>query len=461
MRKRKKAEASFIHALITVCLAAAIVFTGIAVLGAEPQIPLVFGCLTAGLMSIYLGYSWDEILEGMLSGISDSLEAVLILLLIGMLVGSWIAAGTVPSLICYGLILVSPKFFLPATMIICMFIAFAIGSWGTVGTMGLAFMGMGLALGIPAPMTAGAVISGAYMGEVISPLSDAANLTAGVTGGDVFAIIRKILPCALTAGIAAAALYLFSGIRYGSGGGQTVKDSVEPLLASLKSHFVISPLALLPMAVVFLCITLKLPSIPSMLAGASAGMLLAGLLQGVNAKDILRFSYEGYISSTGNVTVDTLLTAGGLKGMMESVSVILIAMAFGGIMKASKLMNALVSPLLKTADSGKSLTALTVVSCIGMNAILPDQYLSISMPGQMYAEAFDRKGISRSRLAAVILGGGAVTSPLIPWNSCGIYCRTVLGVRPSSYLPFAFYGMILPVVTIISGFLYKTENERS
>lgn len=461
MERGTKKETAFIHALVTVCIVAVIVFTGVVILDAEPQIPLVFGCLAAGLMAMYLGFSWQEILNGMLAGIIDSLEAILILLLIGMLVGSWIAAGTVPSLICYGLALVTPQTFLPAAMVICAVIAFAIGSWGTVGTMGLAFMGMGLALGVPAPMTAGAVISGAYMGEVISPLSDATNLAAGVTGGNVFAIIRQILPSALLTGIAAAGLYLFFGVRYGAGGGQAVNDSIEPLLSSLTSHFAISPLALLPMAVILLCMILKLPAIPSMLLGASAGMLLAGLLQGISAKEILRFAYEGYVSRTGNETVDALLSAGGLKSMMESVSVILVAMAFGGIMKISDQMKALSAPLLRAAKSAGSLTALTVLSCIGMNTLLPDQYLSISMPGQMYADACDRKGISRAALAAVILGGGAVTSPLIPWNSCGIYCRTVLGVGAFSYAPFAFYGMLLPAVTIAVGFLRKSGSKHS
>ena len=188
---REKREAKLYHALITVGVMAVIMFTAIVLFDATPHIPLVLGCLAAGLVAVSLGYSWEEILEGMIEGITDSLEAILILLLIGVLVGAWIAAGTVPTMICYGLKLVSPGIFLPATMLICLLTAFAIGSWGTVGTIGLAFMGIGLALDIPAPLVAGSVISGAYMGEVISPLSDATNLAAAVAGENVFRIVKN------------------------------------------------------------------------------------------------------------------------------------------------------------------------------------------------------------------------------------------------------------------------------
>ena len=455
---RKKREVRLWHTLITVCFVAVIVFIGIVLLDSGPQIPLILGCLVAGLVSVYLGYSWDEILEGMLKGIEDSLEAILILMLIGMLAGSWITAGTVPSMIWYGLRLVTPQMFLPATMFICLLIAFAIGSWGTVGTMGLAFMGMGLALNIPAPLTAGAVISGAYMGEVISPLSDATNLAAGVTGEDAFAIVKRILPLALAAGAGAIILYAVFGLRCGSGNAEAVKQGIGSMLTGIRSQFVISPLALLPLVIILICIIIKLPAIPSMLFGALAGMVFAGILQGESAKNIFLYAMEGYISRSGNETLDTLLSAGGLKGMLESVSVVLIAMAFGGIMKKTGQMEVLVRPLVRFAHGQGGMIMLTVCTCVGMNAVLPDQYLGISMPGQMYADEYDRRGISRVKLAAVLLGGGAVTSPLIPWNTCGIYCRAVLGVQPGVYAPFAFYGMLLPVITIAGGFLMLSDS---
>ena len=447
-------ETRLTHALITVITMSVLMFVSIVLLDLGPHIPLVFGTLAAGLVAAWLGYSWEEILDGMIAGITNSLEAILILLMIGMLVASWIAAGSVSTMICYGLKLVSPKIFLPATMGICFLIAFAIGSWGTVGTIGLAFMGMGIALNVPAPLVAGAIVSGAYMGEVVSPLSDATNLAAAVTGGNVFSIVKKVLPAACTAGALAILLYTAAGLSGGSftsssAGASSVSDQIAPLLEQLERQFRITPLALLPMLLVIICILKKLPAIPSMLFGAMAGMLQAVLLQGKTPGEILSCAYSGYVSNTGSELIDTLLTAGGMERMMESVSIILIAMAFGGIMKKSRQMDALVYPIVSRLHTAGQMTALTVVTCFFMNVILPDQYLSISMPGQMYESAAARLGISKEKMAATLLGGGAVTSPLVPWNTCGIYCMTILGISPVRYAPYAFYGMLLPVITIL------------
>ena len=460
MTGKAKRTVKLHHAMITVIAVVLFVFTGIVVWKSGPQVPLTFGCMAAGLMAFYLGYTWEEILDGMLQSIMNAVEAILILMLIGMLVGTWIAAGTVPTLISCGLSIVSARAFLPTAMLICTVVASAIGSWGTVGTMGLAFMGIGLPLGIPAPMIAGAVISGAYMGEVISPLSDATNLAAGVAGVDVFAIVRRIFPPALTAGAICLLLYVIAGLRFGAAGAQTVAGGIAPVQALISSHFRICLPALLPLIVIVICIVGKLPAIPSMLAGALTGMVLAVLLQGESMPRILQYAYEGYTSRTGNEMMDTLLSAGGMHRMLEPISVILLAMAFGGIMQCSGQMEALVTPLLARVRTGTGMTLLTVLTCAGMNALLSDQYLSISMPGQMYMPESDRRKIPRAALGAVLLGGGAVTSPLIPWNTCGIYCRTTLGVSTAAYMPFMFLGMVLPVVTVLRSFLSGRRPDR-
>ncbi len=457
----KKKETRFYHSLVTVVLMAAVMFTAIVVFHSTPHVPLVFACLIAGLVSLWIGYSWEEILDGMLAGIEDSLEAILILLLIGMLVGTWIGCGTVPALISYGLKIISPKAFLPAAMLICLIVAFAIGSWGTVGTMGIAFMGIGTALHVPAPLVAGAVISGAYMGEVISPLSDATNLTAAVVNENVFDIVKKSLPKALAAGAAAMAVFYFFGAGHVSGNEEAVRASVEPLLKRLSEQFAISPAAFLPPVLMVVCILVRLPAIPSMLIGCIAGMIEAVFFQGVPIGSILEYSYSGYVSASGNELIDRLLTAGGLSCMMESVSVIVIAMAFGGIMKKTGQMEVLVRPLAAKIRSRGSMNFLTVVTCIFMNTVLPDQYLGISMPGQMYGDEYEKRKISKVDLGATLLGGGAVTSPLIPWNTCGIYCMTILGVSPVLYGQYAFYGMILPVVTIMWGYLFSVIGRGS
>ena len=461
MPDRKRRDTEFHHGLITVTAVIFCMFLGIVRFGSGPQVPLVFACLCAGLMAFHLGYSWNDILQCMIDGIMGSLEAVMILLLIGMLVGSWIASGTVPTMICYGLKVVTAGTFLPAAMISCLLISFAIGSWGTVGTIGLAFMGMGLSLHLPAPMVAGAVISGAYLGEVISPLSDATNLTAAVAGENVFLIVRKAIVPALIAGCICVILYAITGMHTGNAQAQAVGNTLDPILNSLHSQFQITPAALIPLVMIIGFILMKVPAIPAMLFGALIGMIEAVLLQHMSIRTVLNCAWSGYAGRSGQEMIDALLSAGGMKGILETVSVILMAMAFGGIMKKTGQMDALVHPLLDRIHSNGILKAVTVLTCIAMNTILPDQYLAISMPGQMYSDAYDQRGLTRADLGTVLLGGGAVTSPLVPWNTCGIYCMTILSVSPLSYIRYAYLGLLLPITVICLGFLpTKGKNGR-
>lgn len=456
----KTKETKMYHSLISVSLMVVLMFVGIVGFDLSPQIPLVFGCFIAGVVSFVIGYSWEEILQGMIDGIINSLEAILILFLIGMLVGSWIASGTVPTLIYYGLKIVSPQIFLPATMLICVIVSFAIGSWGTVGTIGLAFMGIGLALQIPAPLVAGAIISGSYMGDVVSPLSDATNLTAAVVSEDVFKLVKKMIPLALIVAVTAVVIYAVFGIQYGASSGNEVKSGIDELSNNIALQFKISPINLIPLIIMVVCILVKIPAIPSMFIGSLAGMIIAMAYQGHGFGSVFEFAYSGYVSETGNELIDNLLTAGGLSGMLESVSIIVIAMAFGGIMKSTKQMEVLVKPIISKLHSVGSMNFVTVITCIVMNIILPDQYLGISMPGNMYSDEYKKQGIDAGMLAIGLRGGGAVTSPLIPWNTCGIYCMTILSVSPLKYSRYAFFCIILPVATVVYGYLTQIIGKK-
>lgn len=441
------------HALVTVALVVVFMFTAIVLFDADPQIPLVFSCLAAGLVALWERYTWEDILEGMIEGVTNCVEAVLILLLIGMLVAAWIAAGTVPTLIYYGLKIISVKFFVPATMLLCTIIAFAIGSWGTIGTVGIAFLGVGIVLGLPTPLVAGAIISGSYLGELISPLTDATNLSAAVVGENVFHVVRRVARPALVALVLAEVLYTVVGLHYAPAEGVDLAGTIDPLLEELAVSFRISPLTLLPMVVIAVCLLVKIPAIPSMLIGVVAGAVVAAFLQGVAPIDLFPIVYEGFVSETGDEMIDGLLTAGGMDAMLYTISIIIIAMAFGGIMQKTGQMEALVTPIVRHLPHRGTLEGMTVITCIVMNMIIPDQYLGISLPGQMYADEYDKRGISRAELGAILLGGGAVTSPIVPWNTCGIYCMTILGISATSYLPFTFYSLLLPVVFIVAGFL--------
>lgn len=447
-----KREAKLYHGLISLTSTAVLIFIGVVLCGAEPQIPLVFSCTIAALVALWLGHSWEEILGGMLPGIEQALEAVLILLLIGVLIGAWIASGTVPTLIYYGLKIITPKFFLITAAFTCGIVSFAIGAWGTVGTVGLAFMSIGIALGVPAPLVAGSIISGSYLGEIISPLSDATNLTAAVVDCGIFDLMKRAMPIALAGFAVSEAFYFIAGLRYGGGDASGVAENIAPLLDGLKGAFLISPVSLLPIIIMIACIVIKFPAIPAVIAGILSGVLVAVTAQGMPLGDFFTIGFSGYVGQTGVELLDELLTAGGLESMMHAISIIVIAMAFGGLMQKTGQISAMITPLVSRIKSRGGLTALTAVSCICMNMVLPDQYLGISVPGQMYAEEYDRRGMSRVDLSRALLCGGAITSPLVPWNTCGIYCSGILGIDTMHYFPYAFLGLLLPVFVIIVGF---------
>lgn len=463
MEEAKKAEreTKFHHALISVTVMAAFMFVCIVAFGSDPQVPLMLGCAVAGVVAIVIGYSWDEILEGMIEGITQSLEAILILLLIGVLVGVWICSGTVPTMIYYGLQVLNDKFFLAASMAICGLVAFVIGSWGTVGTIGIALMGIGVALGLPAPLVAGSVISGAYLGEIVSPLSDATNLTAAVVGRSVFDVVKRAMTPALVATAIALFAYLVIGLTSGgTAEAGDVTSGTGPLLDNIAGAFDVSPVTLIPMLVMVVCIALKVPAIPSMLAGALVGAFIAVFLQGVPVDGLILVSTEGFVSNTGYEMLDALLTAGGMASMMDTISIIIIAMAFGGLMKSTGQMEALIRPLVSRLRSFGPLNTATSGMCIVSNLILPDQYLGISVPGQMFSDEYDKRAIDRTYLSTGLLGGGAVTSPLIPWNTCGIYCMSILGVGALAYAPYAFFDIAMVAVTVVWGFLVAGKVKR-
>lgn len=451
--KRGNRNTKIYQALTTVVLLVLIMFVSIVKYDSSPQIPLLLGCLIAGLVAMWAGFNWNDILEGMIGGITRALEAVLILCLIGVLVGVWIASGTVPTMIYYGLHIISPKIFVPAAMLICTIVSFVIGAWGTVGTVGLALMGVGTALGIPTPLVAGCIVSGAYAGEVISPLSDATNLTAAVTRENVFDIVGRMLKPSILFITVTLVIYSFVGIRYASNDAETVNSSIAPLLQSIDMKFNITPLALIPLVVMIICIIVKIPALASMMFGIVAGAIEAVVLQGEGPAHIFNLSYYGFVCKSGNDMIDTLLSAGGMQEMLYTISTIIIAMAFGGLMQATGQMEVLVRPIVSRIRSYGGLNTLTVMTCVFINGTIPDQYLGISFPGQMYDETYRKRGYTGIDLSMGMRGGGAVTSPLIPWNTCGTYVASILGITSLQFAPFAFFNFILPVGIIVYGFI--------
>ncbi|MGB8951494.1 MAG: Na+/H+ antiporter NhaC [Candidatus Aminicenantales bacterium] len=415
------------------------------------HIPLILAAAVASAIAIIRKHPWKEIEVGMIHGINLAMQAILILMVVGTMIGTWIEGGIVPSMIYYGLKVLSPGIFLLATFIICSIVSLGTGSsWSTAGTIGVALIGVGKGLGIPLPMVAGAIISGAYFGDKMSPLSDTTNLAPAVAGTDVFTHIRHMIYTTGPSYIIAGILYTLLGMRFS--GNVLQSEGIETILSGLKSNFFIHPVLLLPPCLIILMVVKKIPPLPGLFCGMLLGGILALIFQSSSPGEVIQAAQSGYVSQTGIRMVDELLTRGGLEGMMQTVALIMCALSFGGIMEKTGMLEVLANSLIKRARSTGSLVAATLFSCMGMNAIASDQYLSIVIPGRMYRNAFLARGLHPKNLSRCLEDSGTLSSPLIPWNSCGAFMYATLGVYPLSYLPFAFLNLTNPLVSLFYGF---------
>jgi len=414
-------------------------------------IALIAATVVASIIASWQGLKWKEIEESYLHGILLALGACLILLVIGILIGAWILGGIVPTMVYYGLKLISPSIFLAATCGICAIVSLASGSsWATAGTVGVALIGVGGGLGIPLPMVAGAIVSGAYFGDKMSPLSDTTNLAPAVAGTDLFSHVRHMTYTTFPALAISLVIYGVLGMRFS--GGQLDTRGVSEILAAMDANFLITPWLLVVPGLVLLLVIMRMPALPALLIGAVGGGLCAIAVQGAALSQVLIVANDGYSATTGVPAVDELLTRGGLISMFPTLCIIITAMCFGGIMERSGMLEALASVVLRFAKSSGSLIAATIGTCIGMNVVAPDQYLSIVIPGRMYRDAYKKAGLHPKNLSRALEDAGTLSSPLIPWNTCGAYMTATLGVFSFAYLPYAFLNLICPVISIIYGY---------
>lgn len=426
-------------------------FIAIRYLDVSPHIPIILASVVAGLISLKLGHSWKRMQDSIVKGISLALPSILILMAIGMLIGVWVASGIVPLLIDYGLQLLSPSYFLVAACLICAAISLATGSsWSTIGTVGVALIGAGQGLDVPLPMVAGAVVSGSYFGDKLSPLSETTNLAPAVVGADLFEHIKHMLYTTIPSMLIALALYLVLGLQHGAQTGYLEK--VEALSAALNAQFSLTPLLLIAPVVSIVLIALKMPALPAILCGAFGGGLCGMLLQDMSLAQVMASMLDGYVSNTGIDRVDELLSRGGMSSMDYTISLIICSMAFGGLMEGAGFLKSIAQSLLDVARRSWRLVASTLATCIGMNIIAPDQYLSIIMPGRMYKSAFEEAKLAPKNLSRCLEDAGTLTSPLIPWNTCGVFVFGALLVDPFAYLPFAFLNLINPLLSALYGF---------
>ncbi len=461
---KQKKQPTLLLSILPVVITIALLSVSIIKYGADVHMPLLMGAIIAGAIGIFsLGFTWKEIEQGIIDSIGSTMQAILILAIVGSLIGVWILGGIVPTLIYYGLQILSPTFFLVASVILCSIVSLATGSsWTTAGTVGVALIGVAQGLGISTPLAAGAIISGAYFGDKMSPMSDTTNLAPGMAGAELFDHIKHMF---YTTGVSYSitlVIFLIIGFRYA--GQELDAGSINEILSAISGAYTVNPLLMLVPVVVIVMVAMKIPALPGLIVGVILGALCA-IYQGGDFGSILDALQWGAVTESGNEMVDELLTNGGLQSMMWTISLIMCALTFGGVLEKTGMMAVIANKLLNFERSTGSLVLVTVVTCLFINILCGDQYLAIALPGKMYKEEYHKRGLAPRNLSRALEDSGTVTSALVPWNTCGATMSTFLGVPTLSYMPYAFFNLLSPITTVVFAFLgitiMKLENDPS
>ncbi len=465
-----------IHSIIPIAslilfLTLNVIYFGDETLSGANQIALLLASTIGSVIAIRLGYKWNYIREIIVKTIGSAMPSMLILMLIGALAGTWMISGVVPTLIYYGLKILHPKIFLFATVVITSVVSLATGSsWSTVATIGVALLGIGDALGYNHAIIAGAIVSGAYFGDKMSPLSDTTNLAPAMAGTDLFTHVKYMIITTIPSLTITLIIFLVIGLRFEPQG--TI--DVQTTMNTLTSTFNIAPWLLLVPIFLIIVIVKKTPPLPSIMFGVLLGGIFALFFQphiveqvsGVT-ENYPKASYIAVMKSMfGEVTIDSgnaqlneLLTTRGMAGMMNTIWLIITAMIFGGVMESAGLLVKITETIIRFAKTTASLVASVVASCLFFNITASDQYISIVVPGRMFAKTFRKRGYKPELLSRTLEDSGTVTSVLIPWNTCGATQAAVLGVSTFSYAPYAFFNIISPFMSIIIAIIgYKIRR---
>lgn len=436
-------------------------------LGAN-QIALLMAAAVAHIIGLYRGLNWKELEEATVEAISRAMGALMILFAVGSLIGSWMLSGTAPAMIYYGLAILDPAWFFPASMLICAMVATSIGSsWTTAGTVGLALVGIAQLMGLNTAMAAGAVISGSYFGDKLSPLSDTTNLAPAMVGTDLFTHIQHMLWTTIPSAI--IALILFTILGWGGAQEAGSAEAMEITREALENTFNLGFPVFIPLILLVTLALKKVPAYPAIGMGALAGIVVAltyqtegvitfvGDTQGLSQTSVLfkgawQALFSGYSADTGISDLDNLLSRGGMASMVTTVWLIITAMTFGASMERSGLLQMITGALLKGVKGTGSLIATTVFTAFGLNIFASDQYMAIVLPGRMFRLEFEKHGLAPQNLSRTLEDAGTMTSALIPWNTCGAFMSAALGVPTLAYLPYAFLNILNPLIAIFYGF---------
>jgi NhaC family Na+:H+ antiporter len=467
----EKKQATLLHALIPIVVLILLLSINVIIYGADSinganQLALLLAAAVAAIVSFRLGYSWKEVETHLVRSISSAMSAIIILLVIGALTGTWLLSGIVPAMIYYGLKVLNPTIFLFAACIVCGIVSIATGSsWSTIATVGIALLGIGKALDIHEGVIAGAIISGAYFGDKISPLSDTTNLAPAMAGTDLFTHVQYMFYTTIPSLTISLIIFLVWGFTL-----ETSDAANDPsaILSAIEDSFNLNPLLFLVPIIVVAMILKKVPATPALLVGALLGGLFAIIFQPDIVNQVSGIS-TNYVKSsfvavmnalstsisieTNNAMITELLTARGMAGMLNTVWLIMCAMIFGGAMESSHLLRVIASHIIRFAHSTGSLVASTAATCIFFNFTASDQYMAIAVPGRMFADTYRQRGLKPEVLSRTLEDAGTVTSVLVPWNTCGATQATVLGVATAVYWPYCFFNIISPFMTMFFAYM--------
>ncbi|KRO15799.1 na+ H+ antiporter NhaC [Lacticaseibacillus saniviri JCM 17471 = DSM 24301] len=446
-------QIGFIEALCVMLMVLGLLGTLIIGFKMSPHVPILMVITLLLFYGRLRGFSWDEIHDGIIEGIRPGIIPIIIFMLIGVLVATWMAAGTIPTIMVFGFHLLSARFFLPLVFIICGIVGMTVGSsFTTISTIGIALLGVGQLLHVNSALTAGAVVSGAFLGNNLSPLSDTTNLAAGLAEVNLYQHIKAMAAPAIPAAVISLLIYTWLGHN-----AQPVAlHQLDQLTRALAQQFNLNWVTLLPAVWLLLTAWFKIPAIAALLS--SAGVALLTMLNQpsmvFSGPAIDQLIMSGFQAHTGDRQLDTLLSRGGINGMLGSIALIILALTLGGLLIKYGIINQLIHRTEGVINTPAKLILMTTLSAVGINLLVGEQYLSIILPGETYKPLYKKLNVPAVMLSRTLDGGGAAVNSLIPWGVSGVFIAGTLGVSPLAYIPFAFYPYLEPLITVILGFFW-------
>lgn len=438
---------SFLMALSVLLVNILVLLTGVVFLKLEPHVPILINIGIVLCFGIFRRISWVELIAGMHKAVADSVGVFLTILMVGVVVGTWTMCGTVPVVIYYGLMFFSPQWFLISIMILCFIMAFVTGSsWTTAGTIGVAFMGVGISLGIPAGLTAGCIISGAMCGDKQSPLGAATNLTAAISKVDLYETLHSLVYVTIPSIVGCGIIFTVLGFRYSKVTADTTQ--VEEIMNGLASTFHLSPVLILPIIVLLILIFLKIPTVPTLITASLCGVLLSVLYQGNSLGDSLGSMYYGYVSDSGIDLLDRLLTRGGLMAMASTILLIILALALAGCLERTSIMSTVIAKISGILQKRFSVIMTSYIMSTVLGFFSADCHMAIVLTSNAMGERFDKLGIHKCVLARTVHDGATGLAPLVPWTTAGVYFSATLGVTVAEYVPFYMLALTMTAATL-------------